>query len=194
MADSTIIKGTKTEINLATAYVSESTAYTRYTYYSQKAFKDMYYQYANIFAETADNELHHAKIYLKFLKDGSAICAPISVDTGIIGSTADNLKIAISEEQAEDNHYLEYAAIAEQEGFPEIARHFKNIAAIEAHHKARFAKMLERIETGTVWKRDQPIKWQCLVCGFIFEGTEPPATCPACDHPYQHYMPMEDNI
>jgi putative rubrerythrin len=76
----------------------------------------------------------------------------------------------------------------------EIAERFRAIATVEAHHKARFDKMRERIETGTVWKRDTPIKWQCQVCGYIFEGVEPPEKCPACYHPYQHFMPMEDNI
>ncbi len=189
------LKGTRTETNLANSYVAESCAYTRYTFYAQQAQKEMYYQYANIFNETAANELHHAKIYFKYLTDGQAQTPPVSIDPGIIGSTADNLKVAAAEEQAEGvDFYIKSAEVAEEEGFTEIAARFRAIASVEAHHEARFNKMRERIENGTVWKREKPIKWQCLVCGYIFEGVEPPQKCPACYHPYQHFMPMEDNI
>ncbi|MDE5773037.1 MAG: rubrerythrin family protein [Muribaculaceae bacterium] len=189
------IRGTKTEQNLANSYMAESAAYTRYTFFSQQAQKEGYYQYANIFAETAANELHHSKIYFKYLTEGAVVTAPLSVDAGIIGTTAENLKVAAAEEQSEGvDSYINAAKVAEEEGFTEIAARFRAIASVEAHHEARFNKMRERIENGTVWKRDTPIKWQCLVCGYIYEGTTPPEKCPACYHPYQHFMPMEDNI
>lgn len=189
------LKGTKTADYLAQAYVAESTAVTRYTFYSQQAQKDSYYQYANIFQETADNELHHAKIFLKYLVDGGVVNVPIGVDSGNLSNTVNNLKIAAAEEQREGVElYTKAAEVAKEEGFDEIASRFAAIATIEAHHEARFNKIRERIEKGTVWKRDQSIKWQCLVCGYIYEGTTPPEKCPACFHPYQHFMPAEDNI
>lgn len=195
MADTKSLKGTKTEQNLATAFVAESTAYTRYTYFAQSAEKEMYYQYANIFNETAANELHHAKIYLKLLQEGAVMTTPVSVDPGILTPTVDNLKVAASEEQNEGvDLYIKSAEVAEEEGFADIAETFRAIATVEKHHEDRFNLMRERIENGTVWKRDKPIKWQCLVCGYIFEGTEPPKVCPACKHPYQHYMPAEENV
>jgi rubrerythrin len=188
------IKGTKTEQNLANAYVSESTAYTRYTYFSQSAQKEGYYQYAKIFAETADNELHHAKIFLKYLTDGAVTTVPIGVDPGILTPTVDNLKVAAAEEEKEGvEQYIKSAEVAEEEGFQEIADRFRAIASIENHHKERFDLLRSRIENGTVWKRDKPIKWQCQVCGYIFEGVEPPEKCPACYHPRAYFMPEEDN-
>lgn len=195
MADQTkSIKGTKTEQCLANAYVAESTAVTRYTYFAQAAEKEMYYQVANIFKETADNELHHGKIFLKLLQD-STVSAPISIDPGILSPTLSNLKVAAAEEKAEGvEEYTKSAEIAEEEGFPEIAQTFRAIATIERHHMERFDKLAWRIENGTMWKRDQPIKWQCLVCGYIFEGVQPPEKCPACKHPYQHFMPAEENF
>ncbi|MDE6077784.1 MAG: rubrerythrin family protein, partial [Muribaculaceae bacterium] len=173
MADTKSIKGTKTETNLANAYVSESTAYTRYTYFSQSAEKEGYYQYAKIFQETADNELHHAKIFLKLLTEGAVMTTPISVDPGILTPTVDNLKVAAQEEQSEGvDQYIHSAEVAEEEGFPEIAETFRAIATIENHHKERFDLLRKEIEDGTVWKREKPIKWQCQVCGYIFEGVE----------------------
>ncbi len=187
--------GTKTQNNLAVSYAAESMAYTRYTYFSQQAEKEMYYQVANIFAETAANELHHAKIYLRFMSEGNGQTAPMTVDAGVIGTTAQNLAVAASEEQSEGvDLYTKFAAEAEEEGFTEIAGRFRAIATIEKHHEERFNKLRERIENGTMWKRDKPIKWQCLVCGYIYEGVEPPVKCPACAHPYQHFMPAEENF
>ena len=194
MADNTTpsLKGTRTERNLANAYVAESTAYTRYIFFAKSAKKEMYYQFANIFEETADNELHHAKIFLKYLKEGAVMTDPISIDPGILTPTVDNLKVAAAEEESEGvKQYIASAEVAEEEGFQEIADHFRAIATIENHHKERFDLMRKQIEDGTVWKRDEPIKWQCLVCGYIFEGVQPPEKCPACNHPYQHFKPAE---
>lgn len=189
------IKGSRTEVNLATAYVAESCAYSRYVYFSQCAQKEGYYQYANIFQETADNELHHGKIFLKYLTEGAVTTGPIGVDPGVLSPTVDNLAVAAHEEEVEGVElYTNAAAVAEEEGYPEIAARFRAIATIENHHRERFLKMRQRILDGTVWKREKPIKWQCQVCGYIFEGVEPPVKCPACYHPYQHFMPMEDNI
>lgn len=188
--------GTKTQINLANAYVAESCAYTRYTFFAQAAQKEQYYQYANILNETAANELHHAKIYLKYLNEGGCKTDPIAVDAGVIGSTLDNLKVAAEEEKVEGvDMYIKSAEVAEEEGFPEIAERFRQIATVELHHRERFLKMAERIEKGTVWKSedDKPIKWQCLVCGYIFEGVTPPEKCPACYHPMQHFEREEKN-
>ena len=200
MADTTntqkSLKGTKTEQNLATSYVAESMAVTRYTYFGQSAEKEGYHQYANIFKETAANELHHAKIYLKYLTDANAVVTvPMSVDPGILTPTLQNLKVAAAEEEKERvETYIRFAEVAEEEGFTEIAERFRAIATIENHHKDRFDLMAKRIEDGTVWKRDEPIKWQCQVCGYIFEGVEPPLKCPACYHPREYFMPEEDNI
>ena len=190
------LKGTKTEKQLAAAYVAESTAVTRYTFYAQQASKEGYFQYANIFNETAANELRHAKIFLQYLLEGSCTPGTVGVDMGDLSSTLNNLKIAASEEQQEGvEAYTKAAEIAEEEGFAEIAGRFRAIASIEAHHEARFRKMIKRIESGTVWKEKKPVKWQCLVCGYIFEGTEPPEKCPACLHPYQHFQRLgEGNI
>ncbi len=185
------IKGTKTEQNLVNAYMAESQAYARYTYYAAQAEKESYFPIQKIFEETAANELRHGKIYMKMLEGGTRPCN-ITVDSVPIQDTATNLQIAIHEESDEGFEvYLDNAKVAEEEGFPEIAEHFKAIAAIEKHHMERFQTLLDHVKKGTLWKREKPIQWQCLVCGYMFEGTEPPKKCPACDHPYQHYMPLD---
>lgn len=197
MSDNTqkSLVGTKTQQLLAVAYAAESMAFSRYTFFAQQAQKEGYYQYANILNETAANELHHAKIFLKYLNEGNATTSPLDVDAGVIGTTCANLKVAAEEEEKEGvEQYTMSAEVAEREGFTEIADRFRAIAAVENHHKERFDLMRKRIEDGTVWKSDKPIKWQCLVCGYIYEGTEPPQKCPACYHPYQHFMREEDNI
>lgn len=185
------IRGTKTERCLVAAYVSESTAYTRYTFYAAQADKENYFPIGQIFRETADNELRHAKVFFKMLQGGS-VNVDLDVDSGVIGDTATNLAIASEEERVEGvEQYMASAKVADEEGFPEIAEHFRAIAKIEEMHRRRFDIYLKQVKDGTVWKREKPIKWKCLVCGYIYEGTTPPDPCPACDHPYQHYMALD---
>lgn len=185
------IRGTQTEKNLAISYLNESQSYARYIFYAQQANKELYYPIGVVFNETALNELHHAKVFFKFLEGGS-MSVSVPTDTGIIGTTAENLKISIQEEQVEGYQaYLAYAKVADEEGFPVIASHFRAIADVEKHHEQRFQTYLKQVQEGTVWKRATPIKWQCLVCGYVYEGTEPPKVCPACSHPYQHYIALD---
>lgn len=188
------IRGTKTEANLLISYLAESSAYTRYTFYAQQADKEEYFPIGQIFRDTADNELRHAKIYFKYLEGGS-LEVPMTADAGVIGKTVDNLKTAADEEKSEGvDMYIEFAKVAEKEGFTEIAEHFRAIAEIEERHHERFMYFLQQVKDDTVWKREKPIKWQCLVCGYVYEGTTPPEVCPACDHPYQHYIGLDYDV
>ncbi len=191
MATTKSIKGTQTEKNLVIAYLAESSAYTRYTFYAAQADKELYFPIGEIFRATAANELRHSKVFFKFL-EGGKVEVPMDPDAGVIGDTASNLATAAAEEKLEGvEMYTQAAKVALEEGFPEIASHFSAIAEIESRHRARFEAYLKQVQDGTVWKRDHAIKWQCLVCGYVFEGTEPPVKCPACDHPYQHYIALD---
>jgi rubrerythrin len=182
------LKGTQTEKNLVAAYMSECQASMRYTFYAAQAYKESYFPIQQAFTETADNEAHHAKVFFKYLTGGE-VTVDLPVDAGIIGTTEENLVISIKEEQDEGVvQYTAAAKTAEEEGFPEIAERFRSIAAVEKRHEARFQKYLEQVRTNTVWKRDTPIKWVCLVCGYVYEGCEPPQRCPGCHHPMQHFM------
>ena len=166
----------KTTENLQAAFAGESQARNKYTFFAQVARKEGYHYIAKIFEETADNERRHAKDHLKML-DG-------------IGDTAANLKEAMGGEDYEvESMYPEFAKEAEEEGQTEAAILFKQIAKIESHHRARYKKLLEMVEAGTVYKREESIKWKCSVCGYVHEGTEPPPKCPACKHPKEHYEP-----
>lgn len=186
------IKGSRTERNLVIAYMAESSAYTRYMFYAQQAEKENYYPIQKVFEETAANEMHHAKVFFKFLEGGS-VPVEMGVDAGIIGDTASNLATAAHEEMVEGVElYTNAAKVADEEGFAEIAAHFRSIASVEARHRRRFERYLKQVKDGTVWKREKPVKWQCLVCGYVHVGTTPPQTCPGCDHPYQHYMAMDE--
>ena len=187
----TSIKGTRTEKNLVAAYMAESAAYSRYTFYAGQAEKESYFPIQKVFEETAANELRHGKIFFKFLEGGS-VTVPLAVDAGVIGTTAENLATAAEDELVEGSEmYTEAARVAQEEGFTEIAEHFSAIAKIEESHRRRFLYYLKQVKDGTVWKRDHEITWKCLVCGYEFVGTEPPVKCPACDHPREHYMAMD---
>ena len=166
----------KTEENLKAAFAGESQARNMYTYFAKVARKEGYHYIARIFEETAINEMRHAKDEFALL--------------GGIGDTVANLKEAIAGEDYETTTmYPEFAAAAEEEGNKEAAILFKMIARVEAEHRDRYKKLLEMVENGTVYKREEPIRWKCAVCGYIHEGTEPPAKCPCCKHPREYYEP-----
>lgn len=192
MSTTKSIKGTRTEANLVAAYMAESMAYTRYMYYAKQADKDGYPPIRVIFEATANNEMHHSKVFFKFLEGGKGT-KEMTIDAGVIGSTAENLATAAAEEEAEGVvMYTNAAKIAREEDFDNIADVFESIAKVELFHRERFLRFLDQVQKGTVWKRDTPIKWQCLVCGYVYEGTEPPTVCPACAHPSKYYMDMSE--
>ena len=171
----------KTEENLKAAFAGESQARNKYTYWAKVARKEGYHYIAKIFEETAANEMRHANDEFKLL-DG-------------IGSTEANLQAAFEGESYEvDEMYPTFAKEAEEEGNMEAARLFKQIAKVEAHHRDRYKKLLDMVKEGTVFKRDEPIKWKCSVCGYVVDGTEPPAKCPCCQHPREYYEPANMEI
>jgi rubrerythrin len=182
------LKGTKTEKNIVAAYLAESTAYTRYTYYAKQADKENFFPIGEAFRRTADNEFHHSKVFFKFLQGGE-VAVNVTVDAGVIGTTEQNLEIAIREEAQEGVEMYQAAAkVADEEGFAYIAERFRAIAEVERLHRDRFAHLLKLLKSDSLWRRDEPVRWHCLVCGYESDGTEPPAKCPACNHPTQHYI------
>ena len=187
------LKGTKTEKNLLTAFAGESQARNRYNYFASKAKKEGYEQISGIFAETADNEKEHAERLFKFLEGGEAEVAA-AFPAGIIGKTEDNLKAAAAGENYEHTTmYPEFAKVAEEEGFDEIAAVFRSIAIAEKQHEKRYLELAKNIETKKVFKRETVRKWRCRNCGYIHEGTEPPKKCPACAHAKAYFELLAEN-
>jgi len=181
------VKGTRTERNLLTAFAGESQARNRYTFFASQAKKEGYEQIAAIFSETADNEKEHAERLFKFLVGGDVEIAA-AFPAGIIGNTVENLKGAANGEHYENTTmYPEFAKIAEEEGFNEIAAVFRSIATAEKGHEERYVKLYENIEQGKVFRRENKVIWKCRNCGYLHEGNEPPENCPACDHPRSYY-------
>lgn len=184
------LKGTKTAENLLKAFAGESQARNRYTYYASVAKKEGYVQISNLFTETADNEKEHAKRFFKFLKESlNDEMVEIQASYPVaLGDTKFNLLAAANGENEEwSDLYPEFAKIAKEEGFLEVAVVFNKIAEVEKHHEARYRKLLSNIESGKVFKKDSVVKWKCQNCGYIHEGIEALDLCPACAHPQAHF-------
>jgi rubrerythrin len=180
-------KGSKTEKNLLAAFAGESQARTRYTFFASAARKEGYEQIAAVFEETSDNEKEHAKMFFKHLQ-GGMVEITAAYPAGVIGSTAENLKAAAEGEKLEwGTLYPNFAEVAEEEGFSEVARTFRAIAKVEAYHERRYRKLLENVAKGKVFKKDAVIKWKCRNCGYVFEGSEAPEKCPVCSHPKSYF-------
>jgi len=187
------LKGSKTEVNLLTAFAGESQARNRYTYFASKAKEEGYIQISMVFEETANQEKEHAKRLFKFLEGGMA---KISAEfpAGVIGTTRENLAEAAGGENYEwQTMYPEFAKVAREEGFDAIAAVFEAIAVAEKQHARRYEGFMANIDAGRVFKRDKPVVWRCLNCGYLFEGTEPPKVCPACAHPQGYFELLGEN-
>lgn len=188
------IKGTKTEKNLLIAFTGESQARNKYTYFASAARKEGYEQIAAIFEETANQEKEHAKRLFKFLP-GEEVEITTSMHVGPFSeSTTTNLQTAADGEKFEYTHmYPEYAAVARQEGFKEIADVLLSIAVAEKQHEKRYRKLLNNIKNNIVFKLDQSTKWSCRNCGYVHEGKSAPNKCPACAHPQAHFELLGEN-
>jgi len=187
------VKGTRTEKNLLAAFAGESQARNRYTYFAGVAKKAGYEQISAIFLETADNEKEHAKRFFKLLEGGD-VEITASYPAGIIGDTSQNLQAAADGEKLEwTKIYKDFEKIANDEGFPEVAKQFKEIAEVEELHEKRYRKLLQNVKEGKVFKKDPEVKWHCRNCGYLHVGKEAPEKCPACDHPRAYYEVLCEN-
>ena len=180
MANPNPYSGTQTEKNLETAFAGESQARNKYTYFASVAKKEGYEQMSAIFLKTAENEKEHAKMWFKELKG--------------IGDTKANLAAAADGENYEwTDMYEGFAKTAEEEGFPELAKKFRLVAAIEKHHEERYRALLKNIEMAQVFEKSEVKVWECRNCGHIVVGTKAPDVCPTCNHPQSYFEINADN-
>lgn len=188
----------KTLENLTKAFIGESQARNRYTMYAKQAKKDGYEQLAEVFTLTAENEREHAKWLFRLINEikenDDAIIVEADAPT-ILGTTAENLQAAIDGEHYETAEmYPEFADVAEEEGYDEIAVRLRSIGKAEAHHEKRYQIFLDLVKDDKVYNKDEAVMWVCRKCGFVFEGKKPPEKCPACDHPSNYYEILNDNF
>ena len=208
------LKGSKTEKNLLTAFAGESQARNRYTFFASAAKKEGYIQVSQIFEETANQEKEHAKRFFNFLEGGevkieasfpAGLTPPPALGPkgpakvgqaggGVTGDAKTNLKASADGENHEwDSIYPEFAKTARQEGFEPVAKTFEAIAMSEKQHERRYRGLLKNIEEEKVFKKEKKIKWRCLNCGYVHEGTDAPENCPACAHPKAYFEVLAEN-
>jgi rubrerythrin len=181
------VKGTKTEQNLLKAFAGESQARNRYTFFASVARKEGFEQIGAIFDETAANEKEHAEVFFKYLEGGPVEVTAV-FPAGKIGTTAENLAAAAAGEKEEWTLlYPDFAEVAKEEGFADVAVSFQEILEVEERHEQRYLKLLDNVKSDRVFKRDRPVLWHCRNCGYIHEGPEAPELCPACEHPQAYY-------
>ena len=187
------IKGSKTEQNLLKAFAGESQARMRYDYFAKQAKKEGLEQMAAIFEETSMNEREHAKRFFNFL-EGGPVEITATYPAGRIGTTLENLRAAAEGENEEWTVlYPEFARVAEEEGYKEVAAAFKMIAKVEKAHDERYTTLYSNLEKGLIFEREGKVIWKCRNCGYLHEGTKAPLNCPACLHPQSYFEIKESN-
>ncbi|NPV63507.1 MAG: rubrerythrin family protein [Methanotrichaceae archaeon] len=185
----------KTIENLTKAFIGESQARNRYTFYAKIAKEAGFEQISDIFLLTAENEREHAKWLFRLInelkKQSPEPMDEITVEAAAptaLGDTIVNLKAAIAGEHYETSEmYPEFADVADEEGFPEIAKRLRSIALAEKHHEERYKSLLAEVQGGTLFKKKTKVAWVCRKCGYVHEGVEPPEVCPSCDHPTNYF-------
>jgi rubrerythrin len=190
------LKGSRTAENLLKAFAGESQARMRYTFYAKTAGEEGFKQIEEIFLETAENERMHAKVFYKHLvaeMNGEPLqiqaAYPVALD-----ATVRNLEFAANGENEEwSGLYPEFARVAEEEGFPQVARTFKQVALVEKRHEARYRKLLANVRENKVFRKDKKVFWKCRVCGHIIEADKAPEKCPVCDHPREYFEVWAEN-
>jgi len=186
----------ETILNLTKAFIGESQARNRYTFYSKVARNEGYEQIAEIFLITADNEREHAKKLFEEIqilkKKEKGNLDEIKIEASaptVFLTTKENLKAAIAGENFEHTTmYPGFADTAEKEGLKEITARLRAISKAEEHHEERYKKILEQLENKTVFKKDHEVQWVCRECGYVHVGKEPPVKCPSCDHAKSFYQ------
>ena len=187
------IKGTRTERNLLKAFAGESQARNRYTIFASVARKEGFEQISALFLETADNEKEHAKVFFKYLEGGDTEITA-SYPAGRIGTTAENLLAAAEGENMEWSAlYPDFATVAEEEGFVDVAESFRQIAEVEQRHETRYRKLLDNVNGYRVFKKDGAVFWKCRNCGYVHKGKVAPLKCPACSHPRAYFEVFIEN-
>lgn len=187
------IKGTKTEQNLLKAFAGESQARNRYDMFAKQARKEGYVHIAKLFEETALNEQQHAKRFFKFL-EGGMVEITAAYPAGIVKSTLENLKASAEGENEEYTLlYPEFAKVAMEEGFKDVAVAFQMIAKVEKEHEQRYLKLAKNIEDEKVFRKEEKVRWKCDKCGYVHEGEEAPKKCPACLHEQGYFELKESN-
>jgi rubrerythrin len=187
------LKGSRTEVNLVTAFAGESQARNRYTFYAGAARTEGLVQISEIFSETADQEKEHAKRLFKFLQGGEVRITG-AFPAGVIGRTVENLKAGAAGEHYEwTEMYPSFARVAYEEGFEPIGRVFDAIAVAEKQHEKRYLDLAKNIELGRVFKREKPVAWRCRNCGYVHQATEATDPCPACGHGKAFFEILAEN-
>lgn len=187
------LTGSKTEQNILTAFAGESQARNRYAFFSKQARKEGYVQIAQIFERTAEQEKEHAKRLFKFLQGGE-VEVVARFPAGVIGNTVENLQAAAAGERYEYSEmYPDFARIATQEGFNDIASAFTAIAVAEKQHEKQYLDFMNNIAAGRVFRRDRSTIWYCANCGYLHDGTEAPDQCPACAHERTYFQLLAEN-
>ena len=188
------LKGTLTEKNIVTAFLGESQARNKYTFFAAQATEDGFLQIAAVFDETSNQEKEHAKRLFKLL-EGGEVTLTGQFHAGVVGTTAENLQAAADGEDYEwKEMYPGFAKVARDEGFTAIATIFESIAKAEKRHSQRYLTLKANVLASKVFHKDAPVLWVCSNCGYIYEGTDAPKVCPACAHPQSYFQLLADSF
>ena len=173
----------KTYQNLQTAYKSELMCTSKYLIYSDIARQNGYIEIGNIYDVTARNEKEHARIWLRKIQQGTLPTVPETLQESIK-----------TENYNASEMYQNFASVAKEEGFTDIAALFSGVANIEYNHVTTFENQYDNLINGKLFCNPNETLWVCMQCGNILSGQCAPEICPICGFPQGYYRQLYQNV
>ncbi len=188
---STDFSTSETKTALMRAFAGECQAHLRYSFAKQFCDEQKQFVLGLLFKFTSSQEKEHAEVFYNYLKQNDVSECEFTADFPVV--SGDDICKLLSDSLQNELHeaneiYPSFAAKAREEGFPDIARSFENIASIERAHAERFRKFLELYESGKLYTSDETERWICMNCGYILESSTVPENCPVCDAEQGYYI------
>ena len=186
-------KTTETEKNIAKAFIGESQARNKYSYFSSLAKKEGYISISKLFEKTSKQEKQHSKSLLKLLNSQKVTLTDKFSVFRLGSSTIENLKTAISGEEYEyKTIYPSFEKIARKEKQTAAAKIFSALCIAEKQHAEEFKYVLSKIERNEFFSSTIILEWYCINCGYITSSKNAPMECPACSHPTGYFKRLPE--
>jgi rubrerythrin len=179
----TLTASTTTVDNLQAAFNGESNASARYAEFAKKAEAEGFLEVASLFRAGSKAEEFHARNHAEVIRKMGAEPKAI-IETTVVKSTAENLKIAIAGEEYErDVMYPEFINTAKKNRDTDAIRTFTYALKTEAEHARLYAhalKNLDKFHAKKTW-------YVCQVCGYTVEMLNF-LKCVVCGHSKNDYL------
>lgn len=174
----------KTKVNLAKAYAAECQAGARYQFMATQAQSLGFVYLKDTMKMIAKNEMAHAKLFYDYIVDNCGEECKVCIDADY-PYVKPELEISLENEANIEREefellYPEFARVARDEGFDDVAESFEIVAKVEKTHAGILDMLKKMYDKESLYKRKNKTLFKCSNCGHIDSLTEGWEKCPLC--------------